>query len=277
MTTYATAVLTERTGLNLGPQMIREALYGHRKRLLERLADLTPDQWAAATRCTEWNVHQVIRHLVDFGQYHVARLNGWPERAYYEAVTFIPASTPDVWLARSEDRTPKDTMAALADLAEAEYAAFAVRIREGDDDLMGAVPARPMLWSVRALHALWDAWLHERDLADVLGDRPSEPDTLRLVTLYSLLLAGGAAVTSGPLLETSIRLTGAPDPLYLIGGTPSDVAVSSAPPSDDPRHVTGHIDYVLDSLAGRGLPLPEALTGPDDKIFALSKLRRFMT
>ncbi|MEW2544600.1 maleylpyruvate isomerase N-terminal domain-containing protein [Streptomyces sp. NPDC047002] len=291
-------LLTERTGLDAGPEVVREVLRAHRGRLLARLAPLDGEAWAAPTRCADWSVHHVVRHLVDMGGYDVARLAERPELARYEgAEPFRPARTPRTWLARSADRTPAQTLADLRAVADEEDRCFAWRIAASagrpvrEADLAGALPNRPMLWSARALHVLWDAWLHERDLEPVLGPpaAPGHPETVRLVTLYGLLLAAGMATRTGHVPAALVTAGGACT-AWLIGGSARDVTVAevpaprppgssaarTGPPGGVPALHASTAQELLDSLSGRGAPLAEVLSGPAGPRDALGLLAAAM-
>ena len=43
-------------------------IHAEREALLDDVANLTPEQWAAPTLCGEWNVHQVFGHLVSLAR-----------------------------------------------------------------------------------------------------------------------------------------------------------------------------------------------------------------
>ncbi|GLX49226.1 hypothetical protein Shyhy01_21760 [Streptomyces hygroscopicus subsp. hygroscopicus] len=273
--------LSERSGLDTGPEVVREALFVLRRRMVNRLEKVKPEQWSAPTRCAEWSVQDVVRHLVDFGRYDIARLTGSRELAFYEEQVFVPSRTPTAWLTRSAGQTPKETFAALARLGHEEYVSFGARIGRDDTDLSGAVPQRQVHWSVRSLHVLWDAWLHERDLATVCGPaEPEDTDLFRLVIAYGLLLAAAVAVRTGPLPHATVLLAGAPDAAYRIGGDLWNVEVETltaqdAATADGPR-LAGTVHVVLDSLAGRGAPLAAVLSGPAPVLDRLMQFPRLM-
>ena len=45
-------------------ESIWPTIHAEREALAHDLADLTPEQWAAQSLCSEWNVHQVLAHLL---------------------------------------------------------------------------------------------------------------------------------------------------------------------------------------------------------------------
>lgn len=122
-----------------------------RSRLGARLAELTPEQWAAPSRCEGWSAHDVVNHLlVTNGFWEVsiqAGLAGEPTRFLR---SFDPAASP----------------------AEAAPG-------------MRSMPVKESL----ANHALWDSWVHERDVLLPLGLVPSEEvDEIRCCLRFAAAL-----------------------------------------------------------------------------------------
>lgn len=48
-------------------------IHTERATLADDLADLTPDQWASPSLCSEWNIHQVLAHLLSAAKMTPAR------------------------------------------------------------------------------------------------------------------------------------------------------------------------------------------------------------
>ncbi|MER6831230.1 maleylpyruvate isomerase family mycothiol-dependent enzyme [Streptosporangium sp. NPDC000563] len=268
--------LTERAGLSCGPEVMREALYTQRRSLAGRLAELTPSDWAAPTHCTEWSVHDVVRHIVDVAEYHVAELTGQSGYTRFNGLgSFDPASTPDLWLQDSAGRSPEQTVEALLRVTEDEYDSLGARIEKGDASLERNVAGRETLWSVRSLHVLWDTWLHERDLSRTLRtDGPPDVTVQRLAALYGLLFAGGVAALIGDLPQVSFQLVGSPDGVYEISGRQDDVRVTAT--SASPPDLDGPFEAVMGSLSGRGPSLAEIVGVSNAAVEGLSKLSTVM-
>jgi len=268
--------LTERAGLSCGPEVMREALYTQRRSLADRLAELTPSDWAAPTHCTEWSVHDVVRHIVDVAEYHVAELTGQLRHTRFNGLgSFDSASTPGLWLQDSAGRSPEQTVEALLRVTEEEHDSLGARIEKGETPLERNVAGRENLWSVRSLHVLWDNWLHERDMSQTLRTDDSPDVTVqRLATLYGLLFAGSVAALFGDLPQVSFQLAGSPDGVYEISGRQDDVRVAvgsvSSPDLDGP------FEAVLESLSGRGPSLSEIVGVSNAAVEGLSKLSTIM-
>ena len=270
-------VLTERLGLSTGPAVIREALRAQRSRFIATLKSFGPSEWAAGTRCTEWSVHDVARHVADVAELDIARLTNGDLDRFVRHGPFQPDTSPVKWLEDTAGQEPEQTVEVLAHRAEDEYGCFTRRIEENDETFGLGVLGRLNHWSVLSLHIYWDAWIHERDIAIPLGlEIRSSVEELRLMTMYTMLLAAQPAVMSGEHLRASLVLRGSPDAVYHIDGDPDDISVTAgtSPPTEV---IEGELGAVLDSLVGRG-PEPLALmTGPAGAVEKLARLRPLAT
>ena len=92
---------------------------------------------------------------------------------YHRARRFDPRTTPSEWLAEAPATDPEETLAAYAQSTGAVVEAGGAL---GADVLVGT-PVGLQVWPrmLRALHALFDAVVHERDVTEPLGRsrRPS--------------------------------------------------------------------------------------------------------
>src|SRR5439155_1424843 len=150
-----------------------------RKRLAAMLVELGDDDWSAPSRCDDWTVQDVVAHMVGVNVFwHAsvrAGLGGSPTRVL---AGFDPATTPAVMVAAMRELTPTEVLeqfvtsndeflGVLAELDDAGWATLA-------ESPAGHVPIRLV-----AHHALWDCWIHERDIALPLGlTPPAEPDEI---------------------------------------------------------------------------------------------------
>jgi uncharacterized protein (TIGR03083 family) len=270
-------LVTEKQGWTGGPGAVIEGLGAQRRHTLALARDLTPDEWAAPSRCTEWTVHEVLRHMRDTQSLLVARLEHTP-RPFPVRDIFDPRTTPAKWLTFSEGQSPAETLAELEDLAERERAAAqAFSVYAGDDETMWGVLGREQHWSVHQAHLFWEAWVHERDVTVPLGRAtpPASPGTLRIMASYALMAAATPAAHAGEPIDVTVVLDGAPDPAYRLLSRDDELVVEVVePPAGAPR---GPLEAVADSLAGRG-PAPAEVLGADTpQIALLSRLRAVAT
>jgi uncharacterized protein (TIGR03083 family) len=271
--THVNFVLTEKLGLNTGPAVIREALRVQRSRFIATLRSFGPSEWAAASRCTLWSVHDIARHVADVAELNIGRLTRGSLDRFTRHGPFQHQATPLKWLEDTARQQPQETLEILTRRFDEEYGCFARRIEESDQTFLPGIMGRPNHWSVRSLHVYWDAWMHERDIVIPLGiEVRSSADELRLMAAYTLQLAAQPAVIDGEHLRASVALHGGPDVAYHIDGDPDDISVTAAA-SLAPEVVEGELGIVLDSLAGRD-PQPAAvLTGPADIVEKLARPR----
>ena len=230
----------------------------HRRRLDDALGALDDDQWAAPTRCDAWSVAEVVNHLHTTDGFWAASLSagraGTPSR-FIEG--FDPSATPDDLVQAMGDEPPAAVLArfrrGLAPLADV------VASLDGDDwdrpaeSPIGHAPIRLVLG-----HALWDSWLHERDILEPLGLAGApDPGDVRGATLYALVVLG----VQGGLL-------GDPDPVGPGLTEPVDVTLAFSDLPDAPVRVqidTGVRlspgDPAAAIPAGAALDLVEIATG----------------
>jgi hypothetical protein len=116
-------------------------------------------------------------------------------------------------------------------------------------------------------HALWDAWVHERDVLLPLDDPPpAEPDEVRTSLRYVAALGlafrlGGAEVAAG---SASIRVADPDDQFVVALGSDAALVHGGEPPADA-RPVEGPAVDLLEMLSirdvGRAVPADVAWLG----------------
>lgn len=169
-----------------------------RRRLQATLEALDPDDWSSPTRCDEWSVQDVVAHLVGvnaFWQASVrAGLAGTPTRVL---VGFDPAVTPALMVEPMRELAPAEVLERFVASNDGLLAVF-----DGLDDgqwmTAAETPAGHVAIRVVAHHALWDCWIHERDIALPLGLTPAvEPDEIRSSLRYVSALGPAFALSTG--------------------------------------------------------------------------------
>lgn len=268
--------LDELEGFSQGPDAVLEAFRIQRRRFIETVSGFGPAEWQAASRCTAWSVHEVVRHVRDVVAIQVQRLGG-RRGAFDLRGPFHPATTPNTWLAASESEKPAVTLRELISLAEEEDGLLALMVKRNPDETMQGPLRRPLHWSVNSLHTFWDAWMHERDIVLPLGSSPAYTATdLRLATMYGLLGAAAPAAWSEDHVRTTVLLDGSPDGCYGISPTRTgSVRVSATPGAA--AELRGSVGEVIDSLAGRGPELRELFGVSTPGVSRLGLLRKVAT
>src|SRR5580700_2681396 len=86
-------------------------LLRQRDRLGNLLSELSPDQWATASRCDGWSVQDVVNHLVTVNQFWTLSIQsgaaGTPTRYLAD---FDPVETPAQLVSSVRSLTPDETL-----------------------------------------------------------------------------------------------------------------------------------------------------------------------
>jgi uncharacterized protein (TIGR03083 family) len=228
------------------------------RRRLESLAGgLSAEEWTAASRCHEWTVQDVVAHVVGVNVFWqssiLAGLGGAPTRIL---VGFDPATTPGRMVAGMRDLDPGDVLDQLV----ASNDGFLGVLTELDDSgwstlaesPVGHVPIRLI-----AQHALWDTWIHERDIALPLGLTPDlEADEISSCLRYAGALGPAFALTAGRQFSDDAFGLEASDPdLSFVLDVAESVSVrNDAIPTDAPC-LQGDAVTLVEALSLR-TPLP---------------------
>lgn len=239
-------------------------LVRQRQRLAETLATLDDEQWAAPSRCEHWTVQDVVSHLVDTNGFWAASVSsgrgGSPTRIL---ATFDPVATPALLVDASRGQAPADVLGRFLESNELLTAAV-----DGIDDETWAARAESPLGHVGLdsvlLHALWDAWIHERDVLLPLGLTPvEEPDEIAACLRY---VAGGTAALNAALGSTrrgTLAVVATDPEVQVVVDLGPTVVVREGPPPAGAAVLTGRAADLVEGLTFR-IPLVHDL-GPDDR------------
>jgi len=181
------------------------------RRRMETLLDgLGDDEWNAPSRCDGWTVQDVVAHLVGVNAFWEASvkagLTGTPTRIL---AAFDPAAHPPLMIEPMRALSGREVF----DQFVASNRGFLDALAPLDDagwSMTAESPAGHVSIRLLAFHALWDAWIHERDIALPLGLTPTEePDEIASSLRYAAAV-GPALTISGdtPLVgELSVAAT----------------------------------------------------------------------
>jgi uncharacterized protein (TIGR03083 family) len=249
------------------PDDQREPLIRQRRRLHDALVDLTVDQWATPSRCDGWSVQDVISHLVSVNQFWALSIGlgvaGTPTQFL---ATFDPVATPAQLVEAARSSSPADTLEQFAASNQAVCDAIASLDDAGWNALAEAPPGHI---SVRLLahHALWDAWVHERDVLIPLGIAPAEePDEIISCLRYAAALGPAFALTHGdntaqPARQGSLVVDATDPDVHLVVDVGATVAVHTGATPDGAVKLTGRAVDLVEALSIRaplGYAVPES-------------------
>jgi uncharacterized protein (TIGR03083 family) len=199
-----TLLLRTRGECDLDPWHLLEVFGGQRARFVAALRELDPQDWAAPTRCADWTVHEVVRHLGD----STAVAVGTGDRTIDLAGGFDPRVTPRQWLAASAGESPAATLGRLTVTSASLLNLARARLAHGRRFDV-ALPYGPMDWTVLLLHALWDSWIHERDVLLALGaEHPANDDATGYAAAYGVFIAAAVASMFGEQVREQLTLGG---------------------------------------------------------------------
>ena len=251
-------VLRIETSLDdVGTPLIRQ-----RRRFAELLATLDDGQWATATRCEGWSVQDVVAHLVSTNQFWALSIRagaaGDPTRFL---ATFDPVATPAQLVESVRSQSKAETLERFLQSNDA-LADIVSQLDDGSWTALAEAPPGHVSLRAVALHALWDAWVHERDVVIPLGIPPTEePDEVLAGLQYVAALGPSFAAMTGSDRggHLEVRATD-PDATFVVSAGPQVVVRDGSGP-DDALVLAGSAVVLLEALSLRvplDQPVPDA-------------------
>jgi uncharacterized protein (TIGR03083 family) len=253
------------------------AVLRQRQRLGDVLTTLDEAQWSAPSRCEGWSVRDVVAHLAGTNRFWAlsisAGLAGEPTRLL---AAFDPVATPAQLVEAQRSLTPAEVL----DKYETGVAAIAEVLAavegEGWEIVAEAPPGHVSVRAVAA-HALWDAWVHERDILLPLGlDPVEEPDEVALSLRYAAALGPAFTAAKGTGRRGVLAVEATDPDLRFTVEVGDEVVVRDGSAGPDAPCLRGPAVDLLEGLSFRA-PLDHDL-GPDhgwlvaglDEVFDLS-------
>ncbi|HUW04454.1 MAG TPA: maleylpyruvate isomerase family mycothiol-dependent enzyme [Acidimicrobiales bacterium] len=242
-----------------------------RRRLAALLHELSAVEWAAPSRCEGWSTQDVVGHVVStdgfWGVSLESALDGAPTKLL---VGFDPKATPAQIAAGAGPVDRGDLLARHAGGVDALCRAVESLT---DDQWDLAAEAPPGHVSVRTMlhHALWDTWIHERDVVLPLGRAAvEEPDEIAACLRYVACLSPAFGQYTDPARTGSLVLD-ATDPqvrlVVEVGRSVSVRSVGSAAP--DALELHGDAVELVEQLSVR---MPFDHTIPTEHRWMVSSL-----
>ena len=254
------------------PRTTLDSFAGQRRRFAAAVERLSLEELASPSRCAEWSVADVLRHLVWVDLVLRGIWSG--DRSIADG--FDPRTTPNDAV-RLDRVVPDD---AVRDRYLVSTEAMVGELESSGPERFGLPslsPAGPVPWWMSAVHAGWDSSIHERDVLAPLG-RPVEAGKRETVPAlaYSLVLASffaGRDLLWVRLGGVEVRRDGGP----VVARAAADQPGHGDPPVGSPTAV-GAVDPVraVDAIAGR-VPVAEALEGDAVVVHRLGGLARYFT
>jgi uncharacterized protein (TIGR03083 family) len=245
-------------------------LVRQRRRLAAILATFDDSQWAAPSRCAGWSAQDVTAHLVTTTQFwaisFAAGLAGAPTRYLG---SFDPVASPQQMVEAVRGVSPDATLAQFVEAIDGMDNAVSGLSADDWSVLAEAPPGHVSLHAV-ALHALWDSWIHERDVLLPLGIAPVvEPDEVEGCLRYVAALGAAFLASTGSERRGSLAVVGHhPDIRFVVEAGPTVVVRGGDAPADGVT-VEGDTVALIEALSYRA---PLAATVPDDALWMVGGL-----
>ncbi len=158
------------------PAEIAGPAIAQRRRLAAAVASFTDEQWAHPSRCDQWSSRDVIAHLDSTNSFWshsiAAGVRGEPTMLL---AAFDPVTTPPQLIAGTSAISTSEVLDKFVVSTES-FADLLVSLGDDDWSTLAEAPPGHLAVSAVAHHALWDSWVHERDILLPLGMAPAEED-----------------------------------------------------------------------------------------------------
>ncbi len=189
------------------PSAVLEPVVRQRRRLVAELGSLGPGDWDRPSRCEGWSARDVIVHLDSTNAFWSMSISagvaGTPTTFLAE---FDPVATPAELVAGSDD-SPTQALEKLAASTEA-LCGLLESLDEAGWNALAETPAGHVSVTALAHHALWDSWIHERDVFLALGRTPvAEADEVAASLAYVAALSPAFSLSQGGGLSGVLGLS----------------------------------------------------------------------
>jgi uncharacterized protein (TIGR03083 family) len=224
-----------------------------RRRLAEILTTLDDGQWAAPSRCEAWTVRDVVSHLVGVDQFwHLtigAGLAGASTRFLQK--DFDPVVTP----AQLVDGARDVAAPAVLEQFVAGVEQLAQDLTGLDDEqwqLLAESPPGHVPLHALVRHALWDAWIHERDVVLPLGMAPvEEPDEVAVSLEYAAALGPAFLAMGGSTRAATLVVDGTDPTTHVVIELGPTVVVHDGEASPGAVRISGRSAELVEALSFR--------------------------
>lgn len=233
------------------------AVTRQRRRMERLLVDLSPEQWATPSRCEAWSVRDVIAHLVTVNGFFEASTRagrvGKPTRMM---TSFDPATHPAQFVDSMGSLSTGEVFEQFV-ASNGGFLGLVAELASDEWSLLAESPAGHVGLDRVIDHALWDSWVHERDIGLPLG-LPLDEEADELEATLRYVAAVGPALAAGrPGAFTGSLEVAATDPeiRFVVEAGTTVVVHEGAAPEDGVPCLRGAATDLIDALSLRA-PLP---------------------
>jgi uncharacterized protein (TIGR03083 family) len=234
------------------------------------LGSLSDEQWQAPSRCADWSNQDVVAHLIGTNRFWAvsvrAGLGGEPTRIL---ATFDPAASPPAMVAPMRSMTPAEVLDQFVTSNDSMFDAFAA-VDDAGWSTLAESPAGHVPIRLVASHALWDAWVHERDILLPLGlVQDEEPDEVRACLRYAAAVGPVLALTHHPGQRGALEIEATDTGERIVVEVADEVVVHGGPTPAGAVRLSGGSVELVEAFSIRA-PLGQAV--PEDGRWLLDGL-----
>ena len=262
---YDTAPIIEMDG---PADAVRTPLVRQRQRLVRLLDGLDDAAWDAPTRCEGWRVRDVVSHLADAdGFWTLSLQQGVAGRPTRVLDGFDPKATPAALVEAAGEASRAEVADRFRSTIAGMVEAFDALDEAGWTALVEAPPGH-VTASTMAHHALWDGWVHERDIVLPLGLAPvEEEDEVVAALRYAAALGPAFAVLATPGRRGALVIEARDPDATVVVEVDGVARVRGGPAPAGAPVLAGPAVTLLEALSIR-VPFPARLDGDDAWLLA---------
>ena len=256
-------LLTPRYGptpiivLDGDPAAVAEPAIRQRRRFLTMIEQLTDDEWLHPSRCDGWSARDVAVHLASTNAFWELSIRSGIDGVPTEMLAaFDPVATPAGMVEASTLTT--DEIVESFSASSKSLADLLLELDAADWTAQAEAPPGHVSVSAVVHHALWDAWIHERDIALPLGREPDvEPDEVIASLRYVAALTPALSLASGASGAAGFDVVASGPDAEFHAAISDDVVVTTGT-SGSGFELAGHAVDLVEALSFRG-PLEQAI------------------
>lgn len=253
--------LTPRYGTNPvltldgSPADVLAPVVRQRRRLAAALTRFDDAQWSHPSRCAGWSSRDVIVHLDSTNSFWAFSIaSGVSGKPTTFLKTFDPVASP-AQLVAATDLPAAEVLSRFEASNEALIDALE-RLADDEWDALAEAPPGHISISALAHHALWDSWVHERDILLPLGLPVAiEADEVAACLRYGVALGPALARTRGEARTGMLALRTTAPHVAVVVEIDDTIAVRAT--TETAAHTTAAADVTLE---GDAVELLEALS-----------------
>lgn len=228
-----------------------------RRRLQAHLEAMTDEEWRQPSRCAGWSAQDVITHLTSTNQFwDISVQQGVAGSPTSFLAGFDPVASPAELVEQRGQVSPAESLEGFA-TSNASLLATVEGLDDGHHALTAEAP--PGHLAIRHVldHALWDAWVHERDILLPQGAVPVIDAREVLVSLRYAAALGRAVSLAADLGPGSAEvLVTDPDERLVVDVDDDQVRVHGGDAPADAHRVEGPAVELLEMLSRRDVGRP---------------------